>query len=71
MIEEFDDQIPSTVTFSVGYFSGHQSTKYWLYTQEDLDEMYAAISSKEILLWCDGRTQNEDEGSVDKKEKDQ
>ena len=40
-MEEFEDHVPPTTCFSVGYFAGRQSTKKWLITQEDLTAMYS------------------------------
>ena len=41
LMEEFGDQIPPTTSFSLGYFAGRQSIKYWIYTEEDLRAMYS------------------------------
>lgn len=53
LMEEFQDQ---TISFNVGYFEGHQSTKRCICLQEDLEAMYKVYASKtEILLWCDSQ----------------
>ena len=53
LMEEFQEQVPETVFFNVGYFEGRQSTKKWIYSQEDLETMYKVCAAKsEILLWC-------------------
>ena len=39
-MKEFEEQVPATTHFLVGYFVGRQSTKKWLVTQEDLAAMY-------------------------------
>ena len=54
-MEEFDDQVPPTTRFSVGYFAGRQSTKKWLVTQEDLTAMCAELrqaGKNDVCLWC-------------------
>lgn len=59
-MDEFKEQVPQSTSFSIGYFEGHQSAKYWIYTEE---VMYNHCSN-EIMLWCDGQTG--DEPSSDK-----
>ena len=53
------EQVPDTVTFSVGYFEGAHS-KVLLTSQDDLHAMYSMYASGPITLWCDGRV---DEGA--------
>ena len=43
--------------FNVGYFHGRPQIKSWILSQHDLQAMYD-IGSKEILLWCDGKSQD-------------
>ena len=43
LMEEFEDQVPPTTHFSVGYFEGWQSTKKWLASQDDLTAMYSSL----------------------------
>ena len=53
--EEFGEQVPNTLDFSIGYFDGSQQAKVWLYTAEDLKAMYSKHpSGGSISLWCDG-----------------
>ena len=59
-MEEFKDQVPETLNFSVGYFVGKQSTKKWVVSQEDLECMYTAVRQAGICLWCDGRQEAKD-----------
>ncbi len=54
-MEEFKGQVPATTSFSMGYFAGRPSAKYWIYTEEDLTSMYSKSTTHEIMLWCDGR----------------
>lgn len=56
LIDEFEEQIPPSTTFSIGYFAGRSSAKHWIYTEEDLKMMYVTCSSTDIMLWCDGRS---------------
>lgn len=61
-MEEFEDQLPPTTRFSVGYFIGRQSTKKWIVTQEDLEAMYTELQKskkKQVCLWCDGYDEND------------
>ena len=72
-MEEFEDQVPPTTCFSVGYFEGRQSTKKWLITQEDLSAMYSAIEhagKTEVCLWCDGCFEESDSSSSHRKERE-
>ena len=58
LMEEFEEHMPDTTKFSLGYIEGRQSTKRWICCEDDLDAMYTAYATcpgKEILLWCDGR----------------
>ncbi len=43
LIEEFEDEVPPTTHFSVGYFEGRQSTKKWRVTQVDLNATYSEM----------------------------
>ena len=57
LMEEFEDQVPPTTRFSVGYFEGRQSTKKWLVSQDDLTAMYSSLKKSgktDVYLWCDG-----------------
>ena len=36
LMDEFEEHVPSTATFDVGYFEGKQQSKIWLVTPEDL-----------------------------------
>ena len=56
IIDEFNEHVPSSSTFQMGYFEGKQSRKHWLVTQEDIDTMYSTLSLN-IVLWCDARSQ--------------
>ncbi len=40
LIEEFGDQVPNQLDFSVGYYDGSQQSKTWVVTNDDLDVMY-------------------------------
>ena len=58
LMEEFEEHMPGTTKFSLGYIEGRQSTKRWICCEDDLNAMYTAYATcpgKEILLWCDGR----------------
>ena len=64
-MEEFQELVPATVDFQVGYLHGKQSAKHWLATNDDITLMYEAIGTKrDILLWCDARgSESENKGS--------
>ena len=50
LIEEFQEQIPDSLRFSVGYCDGcHQMS---LINREDLRAMYSIFGGK-MILWCD------------------
>ena len=66
LMEEFEDQVPPTTRFSVGYFEGRQSTKKWLVSQDDLTAMYSSLKKSgktDVYLWCDGYSEEADESS--------
>jgi len=53
--DEFQDHVPATTTFDIGYFEGKQQSKIWLVTLDDLHKMYEVYpKGGEVLLWCDG-----------------
>ena len=52
---EFEDNLPETDDFQVGYYHGKQSAKICLVT-EDLKFMYENIGKTNILLWSDARS---------------
>jgi len=52
-MDEFKDHIPQSTAFSVGYFEGRQSTKYWICIEQYLIAMYNRCHN-EIMLWCNG-----------------
>lgn len=58
LMDEFTALLPPTTDFQVGYFSGKQSTKYWLMCQEDLDSMNKCVEKTKgsVMLWCDAKS---------------
>ncbi len=53
LMEEFENHVPPTTRFSVGYFEGRQSTKKWLVTQEDLTATYSIMrQSGKTKVFC-------------------
>lgn len=55
LMDEFQDQVPKTATFDVGYFEGKQQSKIWLVTSKDLEKLYDVYpKGGEVHLWCDG-----------------
>ena len=70
LMEEFEDQVPPTTRFSIGYFEGWQSTKKW---QDDLTAMYSSLKKSgktDVYLWCDGCSEETDESSRKRKRDD-
>ena len=57
IMKEFREQVPQSITFSIGYFEGRQSAKHWIYTEEDLTAMYGRCGNE--IMWCDGQTGDE------------
>ena len=55
IIDQFQDSVPNTLDFNVGYFEGRQQSKMWLVTKEDLDSMYTKHPNGDFTFWCDGR----------------
>ena len=73
LMEEFEEQVPPTTRFSVGYFAGRQSTKKWLVTQEDLTAMYSELrqgGKTDVCLWCDGDGSSEESENQRKRKRD-
>ena len=56
LMEEFKENVPKSLEFGVGYFSGRQNAKHWLMCEEDLKGMYKSLKSGYVLLWCDACT---------------
>ena len=60
LMEQFENQLPTTLTFNIGYYDGRQSERS---DKEDLEAMYsspALLGRKDILLWCGGRPEDSD-----------
>ena len=72
LMDEFEEHVPSTATFDVGYFEGKQQSKIWLVTSEDLKKLYELHpKGGEVLLWCDGASEGTTEGrSLTKRNKE-
>ena len=69
LIDTFQDSVPNTMDFSVGYFEGSQKSKVSLVVSEDLKTMYNYFPrGGPITLWCDGRY--EDDPPTRKRKKD-
>jgi len=62
MMNEFDDQVPDSVKFNVGYIDErHQMSQF---NREDLSLMYSKYKlGGEIILWCEGRYREDSRGS--------
>ena len=57
LIEEFGDQVPSQLDFSVGYYDRSQKAKTWLVIKDHLDALYKKYpNGGNTALWCDGRS---------------
>ena len=39
-MDEFQEHVPATATFDVGYFEGKHQSKIWSVTLDDLHKMY-------------------------------
>ena len=70
LAEEFKEQVPNTLDFSVGYFEGQQHTKVWLISKDDLEAMYTRYPRGEITLWCHGRDVGVQESGQGKRKKE-
>ena len=54
-MDEFQQHVPATTTFDVGYYEGKQQSKIWLVTSDDLDKLYELYpKGGEVFLWCEG-----------------
>ncbi|SMN02411.1 hypothetical protein SPONN_1007 [uncultured Candidatus Thioglobus sp.] len=63
LIEDFQELVPDSMTYNVGYFEGQQHSKIWLASNEDFATMYRKYPKGEITLWCDGRTSTDSDVS--------
>ena len=71
LIESFKESVPNTVDFNVGYYEGSQQAKIWLVVPDDLKKMYERYAQGgAITLWCDGRSDDDNEHSVRKRKRD-
>ena len=72
LMDEFQQHVPATATFDVGYFEGKQQSKIWLVTSDDLDRLYELHpKGGEVLLWhrCEGVSET-GSGSAGKRSKE-
>ena len=62
--EPLSAHVPQTNTknFSITYYHGWPQVKSWIVSEQDLQFMYNASANREILLWCDGKG-DEQEGT--------
>ena len=73
LMDHFQEQVPATATFDVGYFEGKPPTKIWLVTSQDLTKLYEVYpNGGEVPLWCEGvsETGNSEGRSTGKRSKD-
>ena len=61
LVDSLKNHIPNNMDFHVGYIEpgkqGIRGKMRWIFTEEDLADMYSVYRGKsEILLWCDGRS---------------
>ena len=69
LIEAFQEAVPNTLDFNVGYYEGSQQLKVWLVVSDDLRRMYQKNpNGGSVNLWCDARCQ-EDEVDIARKRK--
>ena len=61
LMDEFQHQVPNSVSFNIGYFERRQQTKLWLVTNDDLKSMYSKYPEGDVTLWCDGRSADDRE----------
>ena len=71
LVEELTEQVPDSMTFSVGYYEGSHHSKVWIVSDDDLYAMYSKYSSGPITLWCDGRVVEENEGGRMKRKREE
>ena len=49
LINGCKEHVPNTTDFSVGYFEGHQHSKMWLVTNDDLNSMYTKYHNGAVV----------------------
>ena len=73
LMDHFQEHVPATATFDVGYFEGKPQCKIWLVISEDLGKLYEVYpNGGEVPLWCKGvsETGNSEGPSTGKRSKD-
>ena len=45
LMEEFEEHMPETTKYALGYIEGRQSTKRWICCEDDLNAMYTNYAS--------------------------
>ena len=68
LADEFEDMIPASETFDVGFMEGSQQAQIWLENSEDLNRMYKSYpNGGNITFWCYGTSQDPDTAGVKRK----
>ena len=71
LIEAFQEGVPKTIDFNVGYHEGSQQAKVWLVVPDDLKRMYQKYPhGGSVTLWCDARCQEDDVDNARKRKRD-
>ena len=55
LVSTLCNHFPESDEFNFGYFHGQPQIKSWILSEHDLQAIYGT-GSKEILLWCDGKS---------------
>ncbi len=55
----FNEHVPETMFFEIGYYEKPGNSKRWIENPEDLKAMYKSYrrNDETIMLWCDGRNE--------------
>lgn len=71
LIEAFQEAVPNTLDFNVGYYEGSQQSKVWLVESDDINRMYQKYpNGGSINLWCDARCQQDEVDNARKRKRD-
>lgn len=71
LIEAFQEAVPNTLNFNVGYYEGSQQSNVWLVVSEDLSRMYQKYpDGGSVNLWCGARCQEDEVENARKRKRD-
>ena len=59
--ESLSAHVPHADKHGIGYYHSWSQVKSWIVSEQDLQFMCNASANREILLWCDGKDDDQEE----------